>query len=107
MISAPVAHVGGIPIEETLASLGPALLVAFGVAWANLRARLRRVRSRATARAPDGSAAAGPYAQARRALEIIGTALIEAGGTARFRWQAERVADRAALAPDHMRKSLD
>jgi enamine deaminase RidA (YjgF/YER057c/UK114 family) len=30
---------------------------------------------------PDGSAAPGPYAQARRALEIIGTALIEAGGS--------------------------
>jgi hypothetical protein len=44
VISAPVAHVGGIPIEEALASLGPALLVAFGVAWANLRARLRRPR---------------------------------------------------------------
>lgn len=29
----------------------------------------------------DGSAAAGPYAPARRAPEIIGTALIEAGGT--------------------------
>jgi enamine deaminase RidA (YjgF/YER057c/UK114 family) len=29
----------------------------------------------------DGSAATGPYAQARRALEIIGTALIEAGGS--------------------------
>jgi enamine deaminase RidA (YjgF/YER057c/UK114 family) len=28
-----------------------------------------------------GSAAAGAYAQARRPLEIIGTALIEAGGT--------------------------
>jgi enamine deaminase RidA (YjgF/YER057c/UK114 family) len=32
-------------------------------------------------RSPDGSAATGPYAQARRALEIIGTALIEAGGS--------------------------
>ena len=32
-------------------------------------------------RNPDGSAATGPYAQARRALEIIGTALIEAGGS--------------------------
>ena len=31
-------------------------------------------------RNPDGSAATGPYAQARRALEIIGAALIEAGG---------------------------
>ena len=32
-------------------------------------------------RNPDGSAATGPYAQTRRALEIIGTALIEAGGS--------------------------
>jgi hypothetical protein len=45
MISVPFAHVGGVPIEETLGSFGPALLVAFGVAWAELRARLRRVRS--------------------------------------------------------------
>ena len=29
----------------------------------------------------DGTAAKGPYAQARRALEIIGTALTEAGGS--------------------------
>jgi enamine deaminase RidA (YjgF/YER057c/UK114 family) len=29
----------------------------------------------------DGSAATGPYAQARRELEIIETALIEAGGS--------------------------
>jgi len=47
MTSAPFAHIGGIPIEETLASVGPALLVAFGVAWAQLRARLRRLRFRA------------------------------------------------------------
>jgi hypothetical protein len=59
VISAPIAHVGGIPIEETLASLGPALLVAFGVAWANLRARLRRVRSRATAHDPAQEGGAG------------------------------------------------
>jgi hypothetical protein len=52
VISVPIAHVGGIPVEETVASLGPALLVAFGVVWANLRARLRRVRSRATADVP-------------------------------------------------------
>ena len=32
-------------------------------------------------RNPDGSAAPGPYAQARRALEIIGTALTEAGAS--------------------------
>jgi hypothetical protein len=41
MIGVPFAHVGGIPIEETLASLGPALLVGFAATWANLRARLR------------------------------------------------------------------
>ena len=29
----------------------------------------------------DGTAATGPYAQARQALEIIGTALTEAGGS--------------------------
>ena len=42
MIGLPLAHVGGIPIEETLGSLGPALLLGFGAAWAKLRARLRR-----------------------------------------------------------------
>jgi hypothetical protein len=48
VISMPTAHVGGIPIEETLGSLGPALLVGLGLAWAKFRARLRWVRSRAT-----------------------------------------------------------
>jgi hypothetical protein len=46
MMGLPLAHIGGIPIEETLASLTPALLVAFGAASATLRARLRRARSR-------------------------------------------------------------
>jgi hypothetical protein len=46
MISAPFAHIGAIPIEETLGSFGPALLVAFGVAWAQLRARLQRTETR-------------------------------------------------------------
>jgi hypothetical protein len=44
MISVPLAHVGGIPIEETLGALGPALLVGFGAASVRLRARLLRVR---------------------------------------------------------------
>jgi hypothetical protein len=35
-----IAHIAGVPIEEMVASAGPALLVAFGVAWANLRARI-------------------------------------------------------------------
>ena len=34
MIGVPAAHVGGVPIEETLGSLGPVLLVGFGLAWA-------------------------------------------------------------------------
>jgi hypothetical protein len=42
MIDAPVAHVGGIPIEETIGSFGPALVVGLGVAWAKVRDRLRR-----------------------------------------------------------------
>jgi hypothetical protein len=41
----PLAHVAGIPIEETLASFTPALLLAFGAASATLRARIRRARS--------------------------------------------------------------
>ena len=60
MISAPFAHIGGIPIEETLGSLGPALLVAFGVAWSQLRARLRPVRSRAAPRKKAARSAGGP-----------------------------------------------
>jgi hypothetical protein len=52
VISLPFAHVGGIPIEETLGSFGPVLLVGLGVAWAQLRARLRRLRSRAGAHPP-------------------------------------------------------
>jgi hypothetical protein len=41
MIDLPLAHVGGIPIEETIGSFGPALVVGIGVAWAKLRDRLR------------------------------------------------------------------
>jgi hypothetical protein len=45
-MSLPSAHVGGIPIEETLASFGPAILLVLGTAAATLRGRLRRMRSR-------------------------------------------------------------
>jgi hypothetical protein len=55
---APFAHVGGLPIEETLASLGPALLVGFGALWAKLRAR--RVRFRAGARHRRKTSAQAP-----------------------------------------------
>jgi hypothetical protein len=63
VISVPLAHVGALPIEETLGALGPALLVAVGVAWARLHACLRRVRFRAGAQAPCKGAtrsASGP-----------------------------------------------
>jgi hypothetical protein len=59
MISAPFAHIGAIPIEETLGSLCPALLVAFGVAWTQLRARLRPGRARASAPAKKAARSAG------------------------------------------------
>ena len=42
-----LAHVGGVPLEETLASAGPALLVAFWMEWASLRARAARLLDRA------------------------------------------------------------
>ena len=45
MIEAPLAHMGGIPIEETIGPFGPALLAGLGVALANVRARLRAMRS--------------------------------------------------------------
>jgi hypothetical protein len=48
-----IAHVGGFPVEETLAMYGPALLLALGAASASLRARLRGPRSgRDSHRAP-------------------------------------------------------
>jgi hypothetical protein len=49
---APLAHVGGIPIEETLGLYGPALVVAAGAASASLRARWRRLRERRRASPP-------------------------------------------------------
>jgi hypothetical protein len=39
-----IAHVGGIPIEETLGMYGPALLLALGAASARVGALLRRMR---------------------------------------------------------------
>jgi hypothetical protein len=45
MIGLPVAHIGGIPIEETLGSFGPLLLLTAGAASARLRSRFRRLRA--------------------------------------------------------------
>jgi hypothetical protein len=39
-----IAHVGGIPIEETLGMYGPALLLALGAASARVGAHLRPLR---------------------------------------------------------------
>jgi hypothetical protein len=39
-----VAHVGGIPIEETLGAFGPLLFAAIGVGVGSVRAHVRRWR---------------------------------------------------------------
>jgi hypothetical protein len=44
------AHIGGIPLEETLALYGPALALIAGAASASLGARLRRIGRRPSAR---------------------------------------------------------
>jgi hypothetical protein len=41
----PIAHVSGIPIEETLGMYGPVLLLVLGAASARARARIRRPHS--------------------------------------------------------------
>ena len=46
MSGLPVGHVAGVPIEETLASFGPALLLAAGAVSAKLSARFRSLRAR-------------------------------------------------------------
>jgi hypothetical protein len=43
-----LAHVAGLPIEETLASVGPVLLAGSGLVWANLRGRFARSRPSAS-----------------------------------------------------------
>ena len=45
------AHVGGIPLEETLGLYGPALVLVAGAASVSLGARLRRIGRRPRARA--------------------------------------------------------
>jgi hypothetical protein len=37
-----LAHIGGIPVEESLMSIGPVAAVGFGVVVRSLLARLRR-----------------------------------------------------------------
>jgi hypothetical protein len=75
VINVPFAHLGALPIEETLGSFGPAFLVAVGVAWAQLRARLRRTRARAGAQA---AVQEGDTHCKRTGLNRKGMAIIEA-----------------------------
>jgi hypothetical protein len=54
------AHIGGVPVEETLGSFGPALLIALGLTAAKLRAWSVRIRTRVASHArlvPKSSAA--------------------------------------------------
>jgi len=53
MMSPPVAHLGGIPIEETLGACGPVLFLAAAVASAWLSARIRHLRARNRHRTAD------------------------------------------------------
>ncbi len=57
----PIAHVGGIPIEETIGMYAPALLLTAGAATASLRARYRRLSGRRRTRdtRKQGGAGAG------------------------------------------------
>jgi hypothetical protein len=59
------AHVGGIPIEETLGMYGPALLLALGAGSARVGARLRRL-----CRGPGRDSAA--YETKRSAYHALG-----------------------------------
>jgi uncharacterized membrane protein len=43
----PLAHIAGIPVEETALSFGPVLLAGGGIAALKVREALARVRGRA------------------------------------------------------------
>lgn len=94
-MSLPLAHIAGLPAEETLGSFGPALLVAVGVAWAQLRARLRRMRSRAGAHAAaqEGDAQCKPTGLNRNEIAIIEAAPLDAASS-----DVERPSGRETLA---------
>jgi hypothetical protein len=42
----PFAHIGGMPVEETVLALSPVLCLGFGAATAGLRVGIRRLRGR-------------------------------------------------------------
>ena len=49
-----LAHIAGIPVEETLLGLGPAVLAGLGMALYTARGRLRALRERARGAAAPG-----------------------------------------------------
>ncbi len=49
----PLAHIAGIPVEETLRGLGPVGAVAAGAVLASARVRARRLRRAGRRRAPS------------------------------------------------------
>jgi predicted alpha/beta-hydrolase family hydrolase len=63
ILTVPLAHIAGIPVEETLMSAGPFALVVFGAGVASVRDVLsRRRREHDRRRGPTGGAggAGGP-----------------------------------------------
>ncbi len=52
----PLAHIAGIPVEETALAFGPVLLAGGGIATLKVRERLERVRR---ARRPRPSRSSG------------------------------------------------
>jgi hypothetical protein len=46
MMGSPLAHIGGLPLEETLASFGPMLVLVAGATSAKFAARIRHLRRR-------------------------------------------------------------
>jgi hypothetical protein len=52
-----IAHIGGIPVEETIGALGPALLITVGAAFRVTRSWVRRRYVDATALAQRRPAA--------------------------------------------------
>jgi hypothetical protein len=51
-VTPPLTHGAGRPVEEVVASLGPALLVGFAALRATLRRHVARARSRAACMRP-------------------------------------------------------
>jgi hypothetical protein len=50
MMGTTGAHIAGIPVEETLATYGPVLVLALSAGAATVAIRLRRLRERRAAR---------------------------------------------------------